>query len=289
MNNLTNDWPLIEYFIWNTDLWEVSCEVNPPASTSLKQKWWNGSETWNCTHLRVRSYCWPQHCYRIAVQSPFKWRLDLPTTNKGFKWGCDKEILCSFTFGVELSTTNVSWKLSPLISATINLGKASINFGDMSLHCAHILRGCLNSWHVLIAVQPWTWNHEFHMEKCPTCKDRSPTFSTRWCSKKYITLGTPKVPKSWKFSSACPGSDWDCVVGSNVLTVYTPKDPDRAESFSLRHCYCGLQSEQGLPVVRIRSKGRWKWPSCHSFDWKMDMSWLLLAQLFWPCVKDAQD
>ena len=50
-----HSWPLIEYFLWNTDLWEVKCEVNPPASTSLKQKWWNSSETWNCTHLRVRS------------------------------------------------------------------------------------------------------------------------------------------------------------------------------------------------------------------------------------------
>ena len=54
-NKFTKCWPLIEYFLWNTDLWEVKCEVNPPASTSLKQKWWNSSETWNCTHLRVRS------------------------------------------------------------------------------------------------------------------------------------------------------------------------------------------------------------------------------------------
>ena len=48
-------WPLIEYFVWNTVLWEVKCEVNPQAMASHRQKWWNGSETWNYTHLRVRS------------------------------------------------------------------------------------------------------------------------------------------------------------------------------------------------------------------------------------------
>ena len=31
------------------------------------------------------------------------------TESKGFKWGCVKEILCLYTSGVELSTTNVSW------------------------------------------------------------------------------------------------------------------------------------------------------------------------------------
>ena len=191
-----------------------------------------------------RSYCWQQRCYRIAAQSLSKWRLDLPMINKGLRWGCEKEILCLSTFGVELSTTNACWLLLPLTLATVNLGKVSINFGDMSLHCAPILRGCLNSWHVPIAVQPWTCNRESHMEKCTTCRDRSPTFSILWCSKTSITLGTPKVPKSWKSSCACPGSDWDCVVGSNVLTVCTPKDPGSAESFSLQHwSYCGLQSE----------------------------------------------
>ena len=48
-------WPLIGYFLWNPDLWDIKCEVNPPAITSRKQKVWNGGETWNCTHLRVRS------------------------------------------------------------------------------------------------------------------------------------------------------------------------------------------------------------------------------------------
>ena len=53
--NCTKCWPLIGYFLWNTDLWDIKCEVNPPAITSRKQKWWNGGETWNCTLLRVRS------------------------------------------------------------------------------------------------------------------------------------------------------------------------------------------------------------------------------------------
>ena len=48
-------WPLIGYFLWNPVLWDIRCEVNPPAITSQKQKVWNGGETWNCTHLRVRS------------------------------------------------------------------------------------------------------------------------------------------------------------------------------------------------------------------------------------------
>ena len=47
--------PLIGYFLWNPDLWDIKCEVNPPAITSRKQKVWNGGETWNCTLLRVRS------------------------------------------------------------------------------------------------------------------------------------------------------------------------------------------------------------------------------------------
>ena len=45
VNKCYKCWPLIEYFIWNTNLWEVKCEVNPPASTSPQQKWRNGGET----------------------------------------------------------------------------------------------------------------------------------------------------------------------------------------------------------------------------------------------------
>ena len=56
---LVNKWYKVLAFNWvflmKYRLWEVKCEVNPPAITSRKQKWWNGSETWNCTHLRVRS------------------------------------------------------------------------------------------------------------------------------------------------------------------------------------------------------------------------------------------
>ena len=48
-------WPLIKYFVWNTILWELMCEVNPQAMASHWQKWWNIGETWNCTHLRFRS------------------------------------------------------------------------------------------------------------------------------------------------------------------------------------------------------------------------------------------
>ena len=33
------DWPLIEYFLRNTVVGEVKCEVNPPALASHRQKW----------------------------------------------------------------------------------------------------------------------------------------------------------------------------------------------------------------------------------------------------------
>ena len=36
-----------------------------------------------------------------------------------------------------------------------------------------------------------------------TCRDRSPTSSTLWCSKISITLETPKVPKNWRSFCAC--------------------------------------------------------------------------------------
>ena len=55
LTNCTKCWHLIGYFLWNPDLWDIKCEVNPPAITSRKQKVWNGGETWNCTLLRVRS------------------------------------------------------------------------------------------------------------------------------------------------------------------------------------------------------------------------------------------
>ena len=160
----------------------------------------------------------------------------------------------------------------------------------MCRHYAPTLRGCQKRWHVPIVAKPWKCNHDFHMGKCTTCRERSMMNNILWCFKTFTTSGTPKVPKSWKFSCACLGSDWDCVVGFNALTACTPKAPDSAKNSSLRRwSYYGSLSELRLFVVRTLNKLHWKLTCYHSSGLKMDMCWLLSVQLFWPCVKDALD
>ena len=72
--------------------------------------------------------------------------------------------------------------------------------------------------------------------------------------------------------------------------MYWQYAPPRTQA-TLKAFHCSTEaicSRNRDCVVRMKNKGHWKWPSCHS-SWKMDMSWLFLAPLFWPYVKDAQD
>ena len=118
-----------------------------------------------------------------------------------------------------------------------------------------ILRGCLNSWHVSIAVQSWTCNCASHMEQCTTCRDRCPTFSILWFSKTSHSVGTPKVPKSWKSSCACPGSDWICVVGSNADSMLHLQGPRQPAALKLLRFAVGIKT-----VCCERNEEPYKWP-----------------------------
>ena len=209
-----------------------------------------------------RSYCWPQHSYRIAAESLSNGRQGLLTINKRFKWDCEKEILCLSTSGVELSITNVFLPCLPPTLAAVNLSMASTNFGDMCRNCAPILRGCQKRRHVPIVVKPWTCNHEIPCGEVP--------FS-----------GVSKHRGHEK----CPGIG--CLLahaqGANSMHwQYAPPRPQTAPK--TLHCGAetgyGSQLELRLFVVRTLNKLHCKRPCCHSSG--LDDGHVPLAQLFWP-------
>ena len=83
-------------------------------------------------------------------------------------------------------------------------GRDSISFGSMSRQFVPTLLGCLNSWLVPTAVLPWTDALTFLTVKCTTCRDVRMSSGILWCSRIYIILEIPRVPRNSRSFSACP-------------------------------------------------------------------------------------
>ena len=128
-----------------------------------------------------------------------KWRLHLPMTSNGFKWGCAKAILFLFISGV---TANVFCLLSPQTSVPTSLGKASISFGNVFRQFAVIFLGYQNSWLVRTAMQPWICAPASPLKACTTYREgRLTSFMV---FQNIYHFGDAKVPKNWRSFCACP-------------------------------------------------------------------------------------
>ena len=182
--------------------------------------------------------------------------------------------------GVELATSKVYWLLLPLTCILTSRGKDSISFGSTSRQFALTLLGCLSSWLVPTAVLSWTDALTSLTVKCTTCREVNMISGILWCSRIFIILEIPRVPRNWRSFSACPVKGWGCAVGSSVLTGCIPMDRASARSslLQLLNC-CGLQLELRLFVVKMRHKSHYMLPCCHFSALRTDMSWLLWALL----------
>ena len=106
-----------------------------------------------------------------------------------------------------------------------------------------------------------------------------------WHFKISITLETPKVPRNWKSSCACPKSDWDFVVGFNALTVCTLKALQCLKLFFAALKL--LRFAVGIESVCCENEEQSALQTALLPLLQQDYG-LLLVQSFWSCVKDER-
>ena len=160
---------------------------------------------------------------------------------------------------------------------------ATTNSRDMCRHCAPILRGCQKRWHAHIVVKPWTCNHGSHMEKYTTYRERR-----MMCNKNLYHIGDTKSAQELEVFLRMPRERLRLCCGIQCTDSMHPQRPRQRQKLFIAALKL-LRFAVGIETVCCENEDKvhCKRPSCHSPGWMMGMYWLLLAQLFWPCVKDV--